>query len=363
MSIALLLAAIQGLLLALLLWRTPVNRAANRWLALLIVAVVLLITPFIIGYAGFYDRWPRLSFAPFSWTLAFGPLIWLYTVTLTGKAPRRVGLHFVPVLVQVLADAVVFPLPLATKNWWDTVANAPYISPALEQLTLVSIAAYGWAAWRCYRGYRDWLSENRTDGVDFEPDWIGRFLLALGAVALVWAGFQLANRLDPTRDYFDQFWLYMSFSGLVLYLGIEGWRHAGTRFPEAVPPPAAEVLARVPKDWAATGATWLHRIDTEALWRDPGLTLASLARQLGTNTAYLSRALNAAEGANFNAIVNRRRVQFVQARLAAGERGDLLAMAFEAGFSSKASFNRAFQEFAGMSPSAWRLKTQKAAAA
>jgi AraC-like DNA-binding protein len=81
---------------------------------------------------------------------------------------------------------------------------------------------------------------------------------------------------------------------------------------------------------------------------------------LGTNTAYLSRGLNEGAGENFNAIINRRRVSAVQHWLASPtEQRDMLSLAFDAGFSSKASFNRAFADFAGMSPTAWRLKSQK----
>ena len=116
MSITLLLCAAQGLVLAGLLFGARGNRGANRYLGLLILAVAALITPYIIGYAGFYDRWPWLSFAPFSYTLAFGPLIYLYTVSLVGRAPSPVWPHFVPVGVQFLADALVFPLPLPTKD-------------------------------------------------------------------------------------------------------------------------------------------------------------------------------------------------------------------------------------------------------
>ena len=43
LSISLLVGTAQGLVLALMLWRVATNRAANRWLALLIVAVAALI--------------------------------------------------------------------------------------------------------------------------------------------------------------------------------------------------------------------------------------------------------------------------------------------------------------------------------
>lgn len=365
MSITLLICALQGLLLAVLLCRTKTNRAANRWLALLIVAVVALMTPYIIGYAGFYQRWPWLSFAPVSLTLAFGPLLYFYTVALVEGPPSRVWPHLMPVAVQFLAYALVFPLPLPLKNRWNEAVHAPFTDPAFDIAALISIALYGAAAYRRYRVYRQWLDENRTDRADFEPVWIRNFLFALLTMGAIWAGFLIAKRIDPTRDYFDQFPLYVGFSLLVLYLGIAGWRHSETRFPQAsgtaapAPEPEPEPAAPV-RDWAAQGKAWIERIETQELWRDPALTLASLARTLGTNTTYLSRALGAASGENFNAVINRRRVAAVQALQAApAEQRDLLTVALDVGFNSKASFNRAFQDFAGMSPSAWRSKSQK----
>lgn len=367
MSITLLLGAVQGLVLAALLLGARHNRSANRYLALLIVAVAALITPFIIGYAGFYDKWPGISFAPFSYTLAFGPLIYFYTVSLVDTTPERAWPHFVPVALQFLADALVFPLPLSTKNWWDGFANAPIIAPVLEYASLVSIAAYGFVAFQRYRDYRRWLDDNRTDRVDFDPSWVRNFLIALAGVALIWLGFAIANWLNPERNFFDQFWLYVVFSALVIYLGVAGWRHSETAFPKPsttsttpIPPVAAETG----RNWVAQGRQWLEEIDKAEFWRDPDLTLATLARRLGTNTAYLSRGLNEGAGENFNAIINRRRVAAVQQWLAVPtETRDMLTLAFDAGFRSKASFNRAFADFAGMSPTAWRLKSQKLLAA
>ncbi len=350
LSISLLAGTLQGLVLAVLLWRSPANRAANRWLALLILAVAALIIPYIIGFAGFYDAWPWLSFAPFSYTLAFGPLLWLHAASLTGRAPALVWPHFVAVAVQFAADALVFPLPLATKNWWDGVAMAPIIAPVLRVASFVSLAVYGRLAWVAWADYRRWLGENVTDAVDFNPDWLRNFLLALGLVGLVWLGFFIANLRDPARDYFDQFWLYLIFSGLVIYLGVEGWRHAAMRYPQPTPTP--ELPPPAGKDWAALGRRFEAEIEAQALWQDPDLTAASLARALGTNANYLARAFNEGLGLNFNALINRRRVRAVQAWLAdPAETRAILTMAMDAGFRSKASFNRAFAEHAGMTPS------------
>jgi AraC-like DNA-binding protein len=361
MSVTLLIAALQALVLAGLLLRAPHGRDANRWLALLLLAVVALMTPYIIGYAGFYDRWPWLSFAPFSYTLAFGPLLWLYACERTGAPPRRVWGHFIPVTLQFCADALVFPWPLPIKDAWDASMNAPYIAPLFEWATFLSLAIYAGPALTRHRAYVHWLGETRADGVDFDPGWIRNAVLALGVMGVVWLGFAAANRIDPERDYFDQFWLYVGFGVLSLYLGVAGWRDAAARYPlpkddplcEA--PPAVEGVAR---DWGETGRAWLSRIEAEGWWRDPDLTLASLARRLGTNTSYLSRAFNEGLGANFNSVINRIRIEAVKSALQSGQTGGgLLDLAFDAGFRSKASFNRAFHEVTGMSPTRWRLKS------
>ncbi len=68
-STILLLGASHGLVVAALLLRTKTNRAANACLAALVVSLVLMITPYILGYAGFYDVYPWLSFTPVYVTL------------------------------------------------------------------------------------------------------------------------------------------------------------------------------------------------------------------------------------------------------------------------------------------------------
>ncbi len=357
MSITLLVCAVQGLVLAGFLVQRPRNQYANRFLAALIVTFSLRITPYIIGYAGFYDTLPWLSFAPFQLGTAFGPLLYFYVVGLTADLPKNWRWHFVPAVIQFLNQAVVFPFPLPMKNAWDSFAYAPFIDPFFEILAMTGIVFYGWLALRRYRDYRTWLDESRTDGVDFDPSWIRNFIIALCAIVTIWAGYFIANMLNPERNYFDQFWLYVLFSVLVLYLGIEGWRHSGLAFPRGSKTPQAP--AESTKDWSVIANQWVAQIERDALWRDPDITLTSLARTLGTNTAYLSRGLNEGLGENFNAVINRRRVEAVKERLGLmNETRDLTTIALDIGFSSKASFNRAFADFAGTSPSRFRKEVR-----
>ena len=93
-------------------------------------------------------------------------------------------------------------------------------------------------------------------------------------------------------------------------------------------------------------------METEKPFLDSQLTLSVLARQIGVNTTVLSYVINSGFEVNFNDFVNRYRIAEVKSRLddGAAEKDNLLGIALDAGFNSKATFNRAFKKFTGVSP-------------
>ncbi|HST35812.1 MAG TPA: helix-turn-helix domain-containing protein [Allosphingosinicella sp.] len=343
-SVFLLVFALQALALAAALFRSRANRLANRILALLLIVVAGLLTPFILGYAGFYDSYPWLSYAPFAVPLAIGPLVHGHILALT-RQHRLPWAHFLLPALQFLYQLALFPLPLATKDWFDSAVQTPYLGPLLAVLVPASMLFYVFHARREARAYRAWLAERRRD-----PAPARRLRAALAFLALLAAAriaVALIDTLVAPLDYFDLFAFYVLLAVASSWLGIEGLRRA-----EAPAPPQVE---RPERDWAAQGREWLARIEAEGWWRDPEADVANLSRRLGTNAGSLSRAVNAAEG-SIGAVLARMRCEHVAARLKGGERGDLLALAFEAGFGSKASFNRLFRARFRVTPSAYRAK-------
>jgi len=67
----------------------------------------------------------------------------------------------------------------------------------------------------------------------------------------------------------------------------------------------------------------------------------------------LSQVINSLENKNFNDFINEQRVEeFIKCVSDPGSRQfTLLALAFDCGFSSKASFNRNFKKYTSLSPS------------
>jgi len=93
----------------------------------------------------------------------------------------------------------------------------------------------------------------------------------------------------------------------------------------------------------------------EQPYLDPDLTLQQLAEKLRTNTSILSKAINSGFGQNFNNYINEYRVNAMREKMVLPKYQNytLVSIAFECGFNSKATFNRAFKKFTGMSPKSY----------
>lgn len=365
-SLVLLLASIHGLLMAALLWRVVQNRVANRILATLLGVIVLKLTPYTIGYAGVYDAFPWLTFAPFYWDLAIGPCVWLYARQLAHpRLPRGWLWHFVPAMAQGAYYLVQFARPLADKRAFDALVHHPHVLPVETLLVQLSMLTYLVLAWRSYRGYQTWLEHHSAAREEWRLDWLRRFIVAMLAWALVRLGFALADQATGGLGYFREFPMYLALAALAYYLGLEGWRHAqavrprigeigatpeGSYGPDDDAPSARP--ARTPRDWAAWGARIEAAIVAGGWWREPTLDLDELARRVGSNTRYVSRAVNEGLGVSFSALINRMRVADAQQRLLGDD--DILDIGLSVGFGSKATFNRVFRAATGCSPSEWR---------
>ncbi len=98
-------------------------------------------------------------------------------------------------------------------------------------------------------------------------------------------------------------------------------------------------------------------MEQEQAWRQPGLTLATLAARLGLPQYRLRALIHDELGhRNFNAFLHEYRVREACARMAdpAQSRTPILTIALSVGYNSANTFNRGFREVMGTTPSAWR---------
>lgn len=348
-------AAVQLLALAAALCLPALNHLANRLLAAVLIVLAGLLTPYVIGFAGAYDAWRWLTFAPFAIPLALPPLLFAYTHALVcGRRPERFGLHLTPPAVQLVYFLVAVALPLEAKWDWYTSGHRHWIGPAFDVLLLLSLAVYSAAALRLLRTWRVTLADQRSDGDRFAAGWLSRVILALIGTFLLYLAFTLWDRLSGGINFFQETGLYLALAAIGLYLGVEGWRHSALRFPVLAAPVKED--PRASPDWPAIGRDFDTRLRAGGWASEPDLSLPGVARRLATHTGRVSRAINLGLGLNFAAWINGVRAEAVAKALEAGAGEDLLTLAFDAGFSSKASFNRAFRARFGVAPSRYRRR-------
>ena len=104
-----------------------------------------------------------------------------------------------------------------------------------------------------------------------------------------------------------------------------------------------------------------YMFQVEKVYRNERMSLDSLAERLGFQPYQLSGIINSRLGKSFTEFVADYRLEEIKKRLAdPAETSTILNIAYDAGFGTKASFNRIFKERTGLTPSEFRKKPASA---
>jgi len=378
--------ALQGLLLAGVVVAQRTNRTANRLLAALIAAFTIYLASSVYYATGLIRVYPHFFGISYHMPWIFGPLVYLYAVAASDRSwrfERRHLLHFVPVAISITVTARYYFMSGAEKiAMYDglVVGNVPTTVMAIDPFKFVSGIAYSAATFIYLRKHRRRIEDSYSNTERVNLSWL--FWLAVAA-AFIWTMATSTHVMlagAPVRDEF----VTLAIALLVYAIGYMGlrqpeiFRYETAEHPVPMPaslvsttaaltPPIARGAPRYERsglgdDEAVQLGEALHRLmDRDRPWTDSELTLADLATRLETTPHKLSEVLNGQIGKTFYDFVNGYRVRDVQRRIAAGEAGTrkMLALALDAGFASKSTFNQAFKKHTNQTPSDFsRLSNQ-----
>lgn len=353
-SIVCLIAIIQGLVFSVLLavrYRRTGQRADLCLAALLITLCLSLVTP-MIGFANVYDLNQWLTYFPFAIAYSYGVLVWFYTIFLTDserRFTRRDLVFLVPAAIYLAVRFFLFAHSLDWKDWFDknygqAFSTIVYVTEFVWNLAFLTLAM------RHYRRYRVWLDQNYSDTERIKFDWLRAFLYVSAAVLIIGAAFDFIDSFVTSLSYIQYFYFQVGLALLTYCLAVAGYLRTETitvAFSETV---SERRIPLADPDAERLRARLAEFVELERPYLDPQLTLTDLARGLGVNPSALSFAINNGFGVNFNDFVNRFRVEEVKRRLGETGGATVLEIAFDSGFNSKATFNRAFKKFTGVSP-------------
>ncbi|MEL7032545.1 MAG: helix-turn-helix domain-containing protein [Pseudomonadota bacterium] len=356
----------QGLLLFSLLFFSARMTQASRILGVmcLLIALVFLMPFFLVHRDSLAIAWLHnvIVFLP----VALGPLGYLYCRSALLETPlvRQDLVHVLPVLFCYgLTLDITLSDPYFLLEW--AVGEHPSTTRLniVEFVPFVIASAYAaWAGWVIWR-YRKQANDNLANFNPMAFNW----LLTLQVLAfLVWvlktlAGFimyapllvnDIANLVLVAVVYLiatmqwrnPQFFTISNLAAARLEKTSENARDTENSIDGELDPDTRATLFE----------TISNRVESGKLYLDGELSLTRLATLTGVNKHHLSEVLNKHAGKNFYEFINEYRTAFVRKRLAADSNQAILDIAFEAGFTSKSTFNAVFKQFTGQTPSQYR---------
>ncbi len=348
-----------------LLVRREGDRRAQVWLGALLVATAVTFVGTLLCEVGVCTAYPQLYFVPLDVSLSVGPLVYLYVRERVAPGlSRRDALHAVLPVAQVVFWSVVGVQSVAFKYGFWVGVVAPWLGTVLGTLTVATMAAYVVGALRLARGTAPAAAWEQA-----RARWLVRFLRVVGALVGVLALYFVADfLLGRVWDVNPYNWRgyalpkHVAYVGVLVAFAFHGWEQmhpARWMPPPAVPPAVPPVTAPRATTYGldadalvAEAARVRAYVAAEEPYRNPDLTLGLLADALGMSDKVLSFVLNEGLGTPYATFVNGLRVEAAQRALAdpAYDHLSVLGVGLEAGFSSKATFYRAFRAATGRTP-------------
>jgi AraC-like DNA-binding protein len=359
-----LLGALQGLIVTFLLAAAGRRQAERRQSKLLLAWLIFLISLACLGLYLSEQPWYNSTFvggmidalAPLFIIMPIGPLIYFYIrscVEPDFRMGRQYRRHFYSVAVDLFqrAAALLFIIGLLTRI---IPANPPihfgvfldYCSQYADIPRWISLTVYLLAS-------TNYLKRTSYDGSTWPRD----FLRVFWAFDILWLAFLIPYELphigDKLIDWLDWYPLYLPLVVMIYWLGIKGYLISFRPATRPAPEKKQGVSSTIPEEKLEQIILVLKKImEEEKLWMNPELNLGKLASHCRVAPKQLSTVLNQHMDTTFSEFVNGYRVNAVRQRLRLPESRDLTiaGVAYECGFNSLATFQRAFKLTTGQSP-------------
>ena len=351
----------QGLFAGIILLVHQRNTYANRFLGLLLVVFSCWLIDTFLKVSTLYQQDPDFYFLPIYYSLAFGPLLYFYTFSLTKshfRLKRHHFFHFVPALIQgAFYFSLVFQSYDVRRSFWFDV-HRPYTYNLEFNLSLLSLIIYALVSFFQIRRYQQWLKNNYSKTDKINLNWLSLILSLIILLCLFWmvdVYFREVLQVYSTSTYsaiaIGVTILVLAFGGLqqssLHGIGIDVVKPIGSSPEKADIDPGIVKLIQ-------------EGMTTKKYYLAPSLTLNQFASHLNLPPRTVSQHINHGIGMPFIDFVNEYRVKEVIRHLEVQDLSHLtlLGIAEESGFNSKSTFNRIFKKFTGKSPKDYAKTSQ-----
>ncbi len=348
------------------------SKTANHILSALVFCISVLLTDYIFSNIGLSRCWPHLILAAFPLWFFIGPLFYFYFMTALNtdrKWQQRDLLHFSLVALAALNLLRFYLLDAPTKLTvvFERSTSDYEILPDMLMTALFSLQAvyYIFKVLAALKNYEQKYMGQVSNTIIQRIDWL-KLLLRMFIIFLI-SDLAISNLLAFWGQYsaiyvFAAYFLIAIFVYVIAYTMVLTPEKLFTQLDALTTKYRTSMLSQV--DLVQIKKQLLDFMLAQKPFLDESLRLTDLAKNLNLPMHHLSQVLNQELNLNFYDFINRYRVQEAQARLIDPKYSDLtfLAIAFDVGFNSNASFYRIFKKHTGQTPSQYIAKQGRVAA-
>jgi len=347
--------------MAFLLNHNKKQNSANKYLAILlsVMSISIAHSVFVIPEIHKALNDPFRIKEPFLMLVI--PLIWLYVKKLENSHFRfslKMSFHFLPFVLFMSVNIPAFIQGSDSIFAHFLSQNPALFNGIIWSILLVQYSVYLFQIVKISQKVKVKAQHELSNIEHVDISWLNTFLYAFIVVFVV-----LAIMFAGAVHNFGTEWLNplvsVVFALSIFILGYKGLLQQSI-FSNAdvseIIEPVSEVPIKPKIIDSALSDNLQKYMDAYHPHRDSELTLTSLAKQVSMSRNQLSEVINGNLGSNFYDFVNKYRIEDVKQLMTNPKFKDftILAVAFEAGFPSKSTFNTVFKKFTGLTPSEYR---------
>jgi AraC-like DNA-binding protein len=353
---------VQGFYTAVVLTHTRLRNPANHYLAVLLVvlSISILHSTFIIPY---FHRFHQTDFhikEPF--ILLVIPFIWMYVKKLNEPEFRFTSkqlLHFSPFVIIMLFSVILLSHKKSIATSDNFSSHTTILNILLYAIAFVQYIFYLVYILRIIGQFKAKALSELSNTENIDPAWLRIFLITFLLIFLLLIVMMAIAIHNFEAGHFNQV-VSLVFALAIFILGYKGLFQQTIGLVQPVNiDEETEFIAKESSPVAFDEQLVKKLLEFMAIrkpYHDPELTLTGLASQFEISRNQLSELINTGTGGNFYDFVNKYRVDEVKQLFENKRYKDytILAIAFEAGFPSKSTFNSIFKKFTGLTPSEYR---------
>lgn len=371
------LGAGQGILLSVFLFKKKENITANRLLAFTMIAFTIDLLMGVHFIGGYYKIFPEIIGITQPFPYLYGPSIYLYTLILGHKKEgfkKKYWLHYLPFIIINIYGIFFFffESPEFKLNVVNDI-NVTWHLKLIGNMIPFHGVVYVVLTYLEAKKFNAKLKQSYSNIDQINLRWLTFLIIA---TTVIWSIVILSYVLNFI--YGNQFQgnmlIYIAISILIYTIGYKSLSQPEVKLivDENIEMPVKENEELKSPSYKKSGLTndaaddylknLLKLMNDKKPFINSGINLSDLSSMLGISTHNLSETINTKLNQNFYDFINKYRVEEVKKLIEADKNMSfsILALGYDAGFSSKSAFYSAFKKFCNQTPAQYReeLKLQ-----